>query len=1230
VVDTAFGLTVPNYLLFQITPLFLTFYFLLGRRNVFVGIHVPYTGHHHHHHRKNKHKKKRRKERTATDGDHTPPSLDTTDGLVFEVPREPPKTPADPCDRVKFILGGEDVESACESHEVFTELEELCTHHGQPIWKETARWLKFEEDVEEEGDKWSKPHVATLSLHSLFELRSNLLHGTVLLDVDATNLAHIADIVLDNLVSTDQLKEDAREKVREALLIPHHHHQDQKENEILRHIKHFADMKRTNSNPRKLEDFKDNASCQAENDNLSSSNLHITLRDRSLSLVSNLSSRIPWLSGSARGSPQNSRSDLNAPPDITITGTEGEEQQYKHPKSKLLRKIPQGAEASNVLVGEVDYLEKPLIAFVRLANAVLLGDLTEVPIPTRFLFILLGPVGNRSRFHEVGRSVSTLMADEVFRDVAYKARNRGDLIAGVDEFLDKVTVLPPGGWDPNVRIEPPTCVPSQEARKRNSIAQNGALPVNVGVPVEGARVGGEGDVSESQSVDLEEKDNRDNVQCTKRLFGGIVGDIKRRYVQYPSDVMDAFQLPSLSPVISSVIFMFFVSFALAYTFGVTYAEKTENLLGPTEMLMACGIGNVVFALFSGQPLIILGATLPLLMFENILYQFCKLYAIPYLQFRFWIGIWVAGLCLVVTTTNASYLVRLFTRFTRESFSLSISVIFIFKAIEGIWLINWESPFSPWILYPAIPRSCKCEWTGDNGDNISRHYLDLYTDHNNLTNEHGQYFTCRDFNPLAKSVGQCPEFYEDNKFVWSVVLFFGTYLVIQTIKRIRNSPYFMAWMRTVISDFAILVSVLLWMFATFLSRISVKSVDIPDVFEQGFTPTACVGEGPACTRRGWIVNPVVSLSGQWIQPGMVFAAFIPAVLLAAVIFTNHQLTATIINNKDNKLKKGHGYHLDFVIVGCLVVLFSVLGLPWIVGATVKSIVHVQGLSVYSSYAPGKKPKFEGVVEQRLSSLGAAILVGVTVIAGRGLVYLPVPILYGLIFLVGITSLNRLQIIDRVLLLFIPDKNKPDYSYVRLIPNRRIYLYTAIQVVGVVLLIAVMATEAAILFPLMILALVVERWIIGFVMTKSNIKQLDDLLPSWMYRRPWCCKYCCERKKKKKVNMLEMGGLMRYEEEPYRRPNTGMSVSSSNGYTTPDNRSTNGKIPSMERQNSSDINMSEEVNRCSLFRHVDHVCMRQSSDKCKVPSLILCDRAKKRLNLENIEECPESPDKHMAFV
>lgn len=57
----------------------------------------------------------------------------------------------------------------------------------------------------------------------------------------------------------------------------------------------------------------------------------------------------------------------------------------------FMKKIPKGAEASNILVGELNILDKPLSAFIRLSEAVILGDLTEVPVPTRFIFILLGP-----------------------------------------------------------------------------------------------------------------------------------------------------------------------------------------------------------------------------------------------------------------------------------------------------------------------------------------------------------------------------------------------------------------------------------------------------------------------------------------------------------------------------------------------------------------------------------------------------------------------------------------------------------------------------------------------------------------------------------------------------------------------------------------------------------------------------------------------------------------------
>ena len=56
---------------------------------------------------------------------------------------------------------------------------------------------------------------------------------------------------------------------------------------------------------------------------------------------------------------------------------------YLQLKNKFMKKIPRDAEASNVLVGEVDFLDKPFVAFVRLAQATTLGGLTEVPVPTR-------------------------------------------------------------------------------------------------------------------------------------------------------------------------------------------------------------------------------------------------------------------------------------------------------------------------------------------------------------------------------------------------------------------------------------------------------------------------------------------------------------------------------------------------------------------------------------------------------------------------------------------------------------------------------------------------------------------------------------------------------------------------------------------------------------------------------------------------------------------------------
>ena len=49
----------------------------------------------------------------------------------------------------------------------------------------------------------------------------------------------------------------------------------------------------------------------------------------------------------------------------------------------------------------------------------------------------------------------------MFREVAYKSRGLNEVVAGLDEFVEQVTVLPPAEWDPKIRIEPPQKVQSQ-------------------------------------------------------------------------------------------------------------------------------------------------------------------------------------------------------------------------------------------------------------------------------------------------------------------------------------------------------------------------------------------------------------------------------------------------------------------------------------------------------------------------------------------------------------------------------------------------------------------------------------------------------------------------------------------------------------------------------------------------------------------------------------------------
>ncbi|XP_028984948.1 sodium bicarbonate cotransporter 3 isoform X7 [Betta splendens] len=976
---------------------------LESHRAVYIGVHVPLgrQTRRRHRHRGHRHHRKRRDRLDQDDGRESP-TYDT------------------PSQRVRFILGTEDDDEEHIPHDLFTELDELAFRDGDvQEWKETARWLKFEEDVEDGGERWSKPYVATLSLHSLFELRSCILNGTVLLDMRANSIEEIADMVIDGMLVAGQLEEGAREKVREAMLRRHHHQNEKKLSNRIPLVRSFADIGKKHSDPHLLE----------------RNGLLVSPQ----SAPGNLDSKV----GDSRNGGGNGGSRENSTVDFSKVDM------------NFMKKIPPGAEASNVLVGEVDFLERPIIAFVRLCPAVLLTGLTEVPVPTRFLFLLLGPFGKGPQYHEIGRSIATLMTDEIFHDVAYKARDRNDLLSGIDEFLDQVTVLPPGEWDPSIRIEPPKSVPSQEKRKLAS-APNGSA-------------------SGYDMMKDSEHHTGPELQRTGRIFGGLVNDVRRKTPFLWSDIRDALSLQCLA----SILFLYCACMSPVITFGGLLGEATKGNISAIESLFGASLTGVAYSMFSGQPLTILGSTGPVLVFEKILFKFCCDYGLSYLCLRTSIGLWTAFLCLLLVATDASSLVCYITRFTEEAFAALICIIFIYEALEKLFHLGEVYPIN---MHDHLDNltfyRCRCSPPTNASADVQQMWIS-----NNLTLDSIQWEQlsvkeCRVLN--GQFVGSACSHdgpYVPDVLLWSVILFFTTFFLSSVLKQIKNKRYFPTKVRSTISDFAVFLTIMIMVLVDYLVGVPSPKLNVPDRFE------------PTSKSRGWLISPL-GPNPWW----TLLAAAIPALLCTILIFMDQQITAVIINRKENKLKKGCGYHLDLLVVGLMLGLCSIMGLPWFVAATVLSISHVNSLKVESECAaPGEQPKFLGIREQRVTGFMIFFLMGCSVFMTSALKYIPMPVLYGVFLYMGVSSLRGIQLFDRIKLFGMPTKHQPDLIYLRYVPLWKVHVFTVVQLSCLIVLWVIKVSAAAVVFPMMVLALVFIRKLLDFCFTKRELSWLDDLIP-----------------------------------------------------------------------------------------------------------------------------------------
>lgn len=268
-----------------------------------------------------------------------------------------------------------------------------------------------------------------------------------------------------------------------------------------------------------------------------------------------------------------------------------------------------------------DAIAEPAMVFVRLKHAVNLG--APDGIATRYIFLMVGSTEQTGQHLDTLSSIARLMSDNVFHFETTYAKTQQDVLDAMERHVN-----------------------------RNVLA---AAP--------------------------KPREVSEGLQTAPKLFAGLRADVARRMPHYINDYVGGLRAKS----VASIFFMFFACLAPAVTFGGFMGMETNGAIGAPEMLISTAVCGLIYSVLAGQPLIIIGGIGPLLIFTIILYQLCGDLGqeANFLGIYGWVGLWTGLMTVLLAVTNASNLMKYFTRFTDEIFSALMSLIFIYKAVQAI-------------------------------------------------------------------------------------------------------------------------------------------------------------------------------------------------------------------------------------------------------------------------------------------------------------------------------------------------------------------------------------------------------------------------------------------------------------------------------------------------------------------------------------------------------------------
>lgn len=312
--------------------------------------------------------------------------------------------------------------------------------------------------------------------------------------------------------------------------------------------------------------------------------------------------------------------------------------------------------------------------------------------------------------------------------------------------------------------------------------------------------------------------------------------------------------------------MYFAALCTAITFGGLMSDKTHNVIGISETLVSGSWTGIVMALLSTQPLVIIGTTGPLLLFDESLYNFCLANELEFLTVRVYVGAWMGIIALAIACVEGSVLVRLFTRFTEEIFTGLISILYIVETF--IKLFNYFAKNPLLDEYNFIPQT-----------NETRHWESLnVTEIKAISPEDGDPIVISLDEPQSLILSRNDAgllINQPNTALMCTILCLGTFLGAYYLRIFRNSHYLGRSARRAFGDFGVPISIIVFVLIDYVAKVKTEKLLVPE------------GLSPTMPGRDWLVSPagIQKPIPLW----MAMACIVPALLVYILVFMETQIS-----------------------------------------------------------------------------------------------------------------------------------------------------------------------------------------------------------------------------------------------------------------------------------------------------------------------------------------------------